>query len=332
MLLSAGWAATGDSVSLRQLRGALRLHGVGLEELLEGVGGPLRNRAAERAALEVERSADHARAAELLGLDPSSRALERCLVSAESREERAREILRVVDAARDAGQIRLGVLAARLFGDAHALDRSTGLGRAVARYLSLQDVDSDTWVDPLLEAGAWVHAWASAGVTCDGVSSQVLVLNLPLVGDAPAVGLSAATPGEPVWLTLRSLTGSLALADDTNEVYVCENPVVVEEAADRLGRASKPLICTFGVPSLAAHRLLGSLKAKLRIRADADTTGWGIVRGLLERYPGSEPWRMPADAVGYEEEVLEELIVDLARHRSSTLENPAPSPSAPGPP
>lgn len=313
-LLPAGWAASGDPVSVRHVRDGLAMHGVSLDELLEAVGGPLRNRAAERAAARAQRSADHARAAELLGIDPASRALERCLVSAESREERAREILRVVGAAREAGQIRLGVLAARLFGDAHALDRNRALGRAVARYLSLQGADLEAWMDPLLEAGAWAEAWAGAGVICDGVSSQVLVLNLPLVGDAPAVGLSAATPGEPVWLTLRSLGGRLALADGVAEVYVCENPVVVEEAADRLGGASKPLVCTFGIPSLATHRLLGALEAKLLVRADADATGWGIVRGLMDRYPAAELWRMPEDAVGYEEEVLDRLITDLAQN------------------
>lgn len=310
-LLPAGWATSGAPVTIRQVRDALGLHGVALEELLEAVGGPLRDRAAERAAARAERAADHARAATLLGMDPSSRALKRCLVSAESREQRAREILRVVEAARSAGQIRLGVLAAQLFSDAHALDRNRALGRAVARYLSGQGADPEAWTDPLHEVGAWADAWAGAGVICDGVSSQVLVLNLPLIGDAPAVSLCSATPGEPIWLTLRSLTGSLTLADGVPEVYVCENPVVVEEAADRLGRGSKPLVCTFGVPSLATHRLLSALPAKLFVRADADATGWGILRGLLGRYPEAQPWRMPEGSVGYEEEILEDLIADL---------------------
>ncbi|WP_040282538.1 DUF2399 domain-containing protein [Tessaracoccus massiliensis] len=87
--------------------------------------------------------------------------------------------------------------------------------------------------------------------------------------------------------------------------------VVVEEAADRLGRGSKPLVCTFGVPSLATHRLLSALPAKLFVRADADATGWGILRGLLGRYPEAQPWRMPEGSVGYEEEILEDLIADL---------------------
>jgi hypothetical protein len=42
------------------------------------------------------------------------------------------------------------------------------------------------------------------------VSSQVLALNLPLPGDAAAVRLCRAAASEPVWLTLRSLTGELS--------------------------------------------------------------------------------------------------------------------------
>lgn len=69
------------------------------------------------------------------------------------------------------------------------------------------------------------------------ISSQVLVLNLPLVGMRWPSGSVGAAPGEPIWLTLRSLTGELALARPSG-VFVCENPSIVEAAADRLGQAS----------------------------------------------------------------------------------------------
>ena len=86
----------------------------------------------------------------------------------------------------------------------------------------------------------WAAAWAGAGVICDAVSAQVLVLNLPLTGNAPAVRLCHAAPGEPVWLTLRSFRGDWELAGGA-EVFVCENPTVLEAAADRHGAASWPL-------------------------------------------------------------------------------------------
>jgi hypothetical protein len=40
----------------------------------------------------------------------------------------------------------------------------------------------------------------------------VLVLDLPLDGPATAARLCAATPGEPVWLSLRALEGEWSIA------------------------------------------------------------------------------------------------------------------------
>ncbi|EFM46490.1 hypothetical protein HMPREF0580_0824 [Mobiluncus mulieris ATCC 35239] len=86
---------------------------------------------------------------------------------------------------------------------------------SVGRSLILEMENTD-------ESGA---AGASRGAACDEVSAQVLVLNLPLEGTAPAVALAGATPNqrgwtpadgqgtqsqaapEPTWLTLRSLRG-----------------------------------------------------------------------------------------------------------------------------
>jgi hypothetical protein len=144
------------------------------------------------------------------------------------------------------------------------------------------------------------------------VSAQVLVLNLPLTGDAPAVALCAATPGEPVWLTLRSLVGAFGLGWPS-EVFVCENPSIVEEAASRLGATSRPLVCTFGRPSSAAWTLLRGIvpHARLHVRADGDAVGRGIVSTLLDEFPAAMPWRMPGDSTAYEEKLIEELLIDL---------------------
>lgn len=150
------------------------------------------------------------------------------------------------------------------------------------------------------------------GVVCDGVSSQVLVLNLPLTGEGPAVALTAVQ-AEPVWLTLRALLQPFALAEGVPEVFVCENPSIVEAAADRYGALSRPLVCTYGLPNLATMTLLVALasRATLRVRADGDAVGWRIVERLL-RLPGAKPWRMPDGLDRYEEELLEDLLADLA--------------------
>ncbi len=319
-LLGVRWQVGDAPVSVQRLREELASHGADLEELLTVLGGPLRNLPAERRAHRASREDDREAGARLLQ-DLDGRVplpvIHRCLVGAEHRLARAEEIARVVAAL--GGTERLPVLAARLYGDAHALDRARPLGRAVARFFSggaLESAepreDEPPWVDPVQDANAWRAAWASRQIICDEVSTQVLVLNLPLTGAAPAVRL-AALAGEPIWLTLRSMRGELAIGAGVSDVYVCENPSIVEAAADRYGPASRPLICTFGLPSLAAHRLLARLagSVRLHVRADGDGAGRRIVTDLL-RYPGAQPWRMPSDCERYEEELLDELLADLA--------------------
>ncbi|MEZ5704819.1 MAG: DUF2399 domain-containing protein [Burkholderiaceae bacterium] len=42
-------------------------------------------------------------------------------------------------------------------------------------------------------------------------------------------------------------------------IYVCENPNIVSIAADRLGAACAPLVCTDGMPAAAQRVLLKQL-------------------------------------------------------------------------
>ncbi|WP_338572893.1 DUF2399 domain-containing protein [Arachnia propionica] len=96
------------------------------------------------------------------------------------------------------------------------------------------------------------------------------------------------------------------------EVFVCENPTVLEAAADRHGAASRPLVCTFGLPSQAAWELLLGLgDVRCHVRADGDVVGWRIVNQLRDRLPGAFTWRMPEGCTAYEEELLEDLLSDL---------------------
>ncbi len=353
-MLDADWPFTARPVRLGELRSGLDANGVAeLDDLLEALDGPLRDLRRERDAALLAKQADEQAARVILReVEPSvpEEVVTRCLVGAEQWTPRAQEIVRVVEAMDGSGE-RLPVLAARLFGDAHALDMSRPLGRAVARFLSgmpgagvggafgsglsraeaghvepghvepghvepghveAGHVEAETWRDPVGDSALWRQAWASRGIACDEVSSQVLVLNLPLVGEGPAVQL-AAVAGEPVWLTMRSLRGSgWRLADGIAEVFVCENPSIVEAAADRFGASSRPLVCTFGVPGRAAQLLLEPIaqQTRLRVRADGDATGWQIVNSLL-RLPGAKPWRMPPGFSAYEEEIVDDLLDDL---------------------
>lgn len=188
--------------------------------------------------------------------------------------------------------VRLATLAGVVLADAHGLDQDRELGRAVCRLVALHR----GLPRPIRGGRDWRRAWMAAGVLCDEVSSRVLVVNLPLVGTAPAARLCAAVPGEPLWLTLRSLTGAWAIPTGT-VVHACENPTVVEAAADRFGHACPPLLCTDGVPSLAAFDLVEGMAragAQLSVRADVDDNGFVTVERLRAADPGCSLWRYDA--------------------------------------
>jgi uncharacterized protein (TIGR02679 family) len=133
-------------------------------------------------------------------------------------------------------------------------------------------------------------------VLCDEVSSRVLVLNLPLAGEAHIARVCRESFGDPVWISLRSLTGDWSAATPS-VVFVCENPTVVEAAADALGRDCPPVVCTDGIATSAALDLVAGLVAggcSLRIRADFDDAGLVIIGQLLSVAPAAELWRFDA--------------------------------------
>jgi uncharacterized protein (TIGR02679 family) len=77
------------------------------------------------------------------------------------------------------------------------------------------------------------------------------------------------------------------------EVFVCENPNIVAIAADRLGPACAPLVCTDGMPSAAQQTLLSQLAAagaRLRYHGDFDWAGLSIGNFVIREF-GAEPWR-----------------------------------------
>jgi uncharacterized protein (TIGR02679 family) len=87
------------------------------------------------------------------------------------------------------------------------------------------------------------------------------------------------------------------------DVRVCENPVVVQMAAGRLGRHCPPLVCTSGQPGAAVMSLLGQVVeagGRLSHHGDFDWGGLRIGNVLRARLP-VEPWRF--DARAYEEAV-----------------------------
>ncbi len=181
----------------------------------------------------------------------------------------------------------LPVLAERLLGDTKALSSGRSrsmLLRALAVWRGVEypaDAESER---ELLE-------WA--GLVSDDIASQVLVLNVPVVGGAVGEWMRSAR-GIPFRLTLQQLRRE-PFAVHAPTVRIVENPSIIRAAADAMGPECPPLVCTEGVPSAALYRLLSfAAESRLLWRADFDWAGLGIVKRGLGRFPNAEPWRMSA--------------------------------------
>lgn len=316
---------------LDDLDAALRASAVGasLQEVLEVLGGPLRDRAGDRAAALAASEGRWGEARSRLasaGRDDLTGWLEALRRSgwltrvSEGGQEDDRLLREAVSLALrlPADGVLLQVLAAEATGDPHALDAGRPLSvpflRAAAHLAG--------WPEVPAGAAARRALLAEVGVDRDPLSSDVLVLGLRPLGEARLARhlRECADEGEPRRVTLRELgVASLAVAPGRH-VFVCENPSVAAAAASELGGRCAPLVCLEGVPSTAAVRLLRSLQeggAQLRVRADLDWAGLRIAAPIL-RLPGTTPWRFGAG------DYLEALAGGA---RGPALEGaPAPSP------
>jgi uncharacterized protein (TIGR02679 family) len=323
-LLGTSWQTQGRGVGAKTLVDAVASAGSELVDLLTAVGGPLRHLPTERAEARDAAAAERATAYQsLVTAGVPTEAAKKWLArrglpraGSGGIAELTRKVAAVWVRLPTGGETTLlSVLANQGLDNPHDLDRGSRVATAVLQLAADDDVVLDS-------AESWRSAWENLGVVCDPVSSRVLVLNLHLVGNATAVRLSGAAPGEPIWLTWRSLSGSFDCAD--TEAYVCENPAVVVATADQLGERSRPLICTNGQPSGATRRLLTRLAAsgtRLHLRADDDPTGQEIVASLRALLPTSSYWRYnPRDqsearaAPRYEEQDIGFLVADIATH------------------
>lgn len=317
-LLGKPWELEGKPLRLQVLAAALAEHGLTVREFIEAIDGSemvnLRlRRAKERTSAQQSAAAERLAARHVLraaGIEDA--AIETWLADQGLPKPGGGELLAVAERAATVwtklpgskGSIPLAQLAAQVSDhNAHALDFKEPLGRAVVRLIAA----ANGVEKPTRGGRIWRHTWALAGVKCDGVSSRVLVLNLPLTGESPAARWSAAAPGEPLWLTLRSLPSQWSVRYATT-VFVCENATVVEAAAERLGAHCPPMVCTDGYPANAALDVISGLVeagCKLQIRADFDADGLAIVEQISAVAPDSVGWRY--DAATY------------ARHLSTTV-------------
>ncbi|MER6624179.1 TIGR02679 family protein [Streptomyces sp. NPDC000931] len=189
-----------------------------------------------------------------------------------------------------------GELATHTTGSAHGLDDGTLLSRLVLRGIALaHDTDFPT------DAPARRALWRAASVTPDEVSSTVLTHGLRPAGDTwqETALRERADHHRETHLTLRELrTLSLRLPPGTR-IHVCENPRVVEAAADTARTA--PLVCTSGSATTVVLTLLDTLAASgctFAYHGDFDWPGITLANRVTRRY-AADPWRMRASDYEY---------------------------------
>jgi uncharacterized protein (TIGR02679 family) len=273
-----------------------------LRTAVELLTGPLADRQAERAAAEAAWAAALAPAVDLAGRRPvvaawveqlATSGLLRRLASGDPAV--AAELVRWAVAVIDrlpAGWVPKPVLAATAAGHGHRLDNGRPLATlvigAAARLGGIEPGAGAEWRRTV---------WASVEVLDGELTNPVLVLNLPGDQLTPTGRVLAEwrRVGQPVHLSARHLVHDppeLELQGRT--VFVCENPTVVAEAANRLGPGSLPLVCTSTHPGAAATLLLRALTAAgavLRYHGDFDWPGITFANSVIGRF-GALPWRL----------------------------------------
>jgi uncharacterized protein (TIGR02679 family) len=292
------------SVRLTDLDNAVReATGRCLPDLLAELGGPLRNRPAEKDALAVARDG-LIRAAEASSLHTScawyrdwlaENLRDGSLTKLINQGEQARlgQAIRVLEylAGRAGAPILLPALAADVTGDTKALGPGTVLSTLVLRALAIKTATRRPGT-----AGERRDLWEANDVIVDDLASRVLVLNLTAEGHGLGEWLTgAARLGVPFYVTLHQLM-TLPLTIHGALVHVCENPAVLRRAAGELGAQAAPLLCTEGRPSAAFHQLAAAIKGgggELRYHGDFDWPGLAIASSVMRRH-GARPWRMSA--------------------------------------
>jgi uncharacterized protein (TIGR02679 family) len=303
-------------VSLTRLDTCLRCSVLaqGLLEVLANMAGPVVDRRAARQQLRSDRARtwQQISAHAALATRPSladwveqvrSKGLARRLAGDKEGEAVSIALDTVATVEESEAGLRLPVLAAKLTGDAHGLDRGKPGGTLAVHAL--------TWLaqQPFpRDAADWRRAWAEAGVACDDLSCDVLVLNLPGWGRGP------------LRLTLRQVSSWPARAAPHGMVYVTENPAVVAAAQDRLGERAPTMVCLDGMPSTAALITLGGLAATgctVRYHGDFDWRGLSISDVLARKVRPAQPWRFSAaDYIGAVQRGFGSIALSGAPHAS----------------
>ena len=288
-LLGQRWhGADSITIDLLGLDAQLRRSiGLGLIDIVESVGGPLVDHRRRRLDESDAKASGWARATGhrtidthpalrewLDGLRRTGRLLRLDRVDPFGLLISALDTVAAIDGWTDP-PVQLAVLAVRCTNDAHGLDTDRPLG-----------VLATEAIERITGATGRRAAWRAIGVELDGVSSSALTL---AVRGHPLMDL-AADLGEPIRVTWRMLD---AFVPHLTDLWVCENPVVLDATASSLGASSRPLLCTEGMPVGVVWRMMDIVHRSgttLHVHADFDIGGLRIAGAIIERF-GAEPWR-----------------------------------------
>lgn len=288
----------------------------------ESAGKPIGREAGEwLARLEAGQGAGGRTLRELYKADPAS------AQSAVEIVVRALNLLLPSDAhdARGFRQpVRLPVLAARVAGDAHALDMNRPAGRMLAAVLREQRTGTEEEQEATSaeegngrgegdERAVFDEEEAFPEYGSETLKLRELYRHFGILDDdlSSIVHWYIPQDGEPalphVW-TLRQVEAAERLPRCSG-LYVVENPSVFSTVLDRLPSAAIPaagdppaLVCTSGPASAAAIRWIERCLAssgddcKLMYSGDFDVKGLAMGQTLADRFPGRfVPWRFDSE-------------------------------------
>lgn len=282
-----------------------------LQEALEKLDGPIVNRAEAKAELQSRWTS----VTDGHGLHPSlhawlqgSSAVGQLKRVSKQEPQTAHQLLQQAHAVMQhlpAQGLTRAQLAADALGNAHALDNGQTVATVVLAALqhgantdeqeqSTSEKATDDADGARRPSERVRDVWARSGVLVNELARPALFLNLPVrtPSNAPAAA------GEPGYLSLRRLVRTPPAWDVADQIiYVCENPNIVSIAADRLGAACAPLVCTEGMPAAAQRVLLKQLSdagAKLLYHGDFDWAGIHIANNVM-KLCDARSWRFGAE-------------------------------------
>ncbi|GGV70239.1 hypothetical protein GCM10010294_28180 [Streptomyces griseoloalbus] len=310
--LLLGKPLTGAAVTIRLdlLDARLRASaaGLGLRQTLEEIGPPLTDRRAARADVAARREQVWSSLASSLDASPLAdqewprqwydllrRAGVPRGVTPEAAIRTLQQAVQVLTAllgpegpARNGTRGR-GELAAMTTGSAHGLDDGTWLARLVQRGVALAH-----GTEFPNDAAGRRALWRLVSVTPDEVSSTVLTYGLRPDGEGwrERALRERADHHAEVHVTPRDLHDLRLQFPAATLIHICENPRVVEAAAD--AACVQPLVCTSGSAATVVFTLLDALAATgchFAYHGDFDWPGIALANRVIRRYE-ARPWRM----------------------------------------